>query len=260
MAMGWTEPEAGSDVNSIRTIAIKDQNDWILNGNKTFITGISFADAFLVSARTVDPVSGESGIGVFIVEKCFPGFEAGAMCNKYWWRGSGTGEFFLRNCRVPNNNLLGQLNKGSHVILSTLNRGRTMIASWALGTAQGAFERALSYSKQRLQFGQPIAQFQAIQFYLAEMATEIEVARAIIYTSAALCDNGKPFTKQSSMAKLYATEAAIRVTDKAIQICGGLGLDKEFGIDRYYRDARITAIAEGTTEVQKVIIARELLA
>ncbi len=259
MGMGWSEPQAGSDIANVKTTATREGDEWILNGSKTFITSSSWADAWMISAATTDEVSGKQGISIFIVERNFPGFQEGAECHKYWWRGSGTGEIFLNNCRVPASNLLGEFNKGLHVTFSVLDKGRTFVASFALGLAQGAFAKALEYSKQRVQFGKPICEHQAIQFYLAEMAMEIEASRSLIYTAAALCDSGRPFTKQASMAKLYASEAAIRVTDKAIQICGGMGLDKNFGIDRYYRDARVLSIGEGTSEMQKLIIARDLL-
>ncbi|EHL09110.1 putative butyryl-CoA dehydrogenase [Desulfitobacterium hafniense DP7] len=259
MAMGWTEPQAGSDASNIQTRAVKEGDAWILNGNKSFITGSSWADAFYISARTKDEQTGEEGISVFITDKSMPGFQEGAVCHKYWWRGSGTGEIYLKNCRVPEGSMIGTLNKGLHVTFSMLDQGRLICAVAALGLAEGALEKAIDYSKQRIQFGKTISQFQAIQHMLADMKLDIEAAKALIYNAAALKDAGKRITMESAYAKLFSTEASKRVCDNAIQICGGMGLDKHFGIDRYYRDARALSIAEGTSQIQRHIISRELL-
>jgi alkylation response protein AidB-like acyl-CoA dehydrogenase len=260
LAMGWTEPEAGSDASNIKTTAVKDGDEWILNGNKTFITGSSWADVFYISTRTVDEQTGKEGTSIFIAEKTFPGFQVGSVCNKYWWRGSGTGEFFLKNCRIPAKNIIGEFNKGMRVTFSMLDKGRMVCATSALGLAEGAFQKALDYSKQRVQFGKPISQFQSIQHYLAEMSLDIEAARLLIYHAAGLCDSNLPFSIEASRAKLYSTEAAKRVCDRAIQICGGMGFDRHFGVDRYYRDVRTMCVSEGSTEIQKYILARDLLA
>lgn len=256
MGLAFTEAGAGSDASAIQTTAVKDGDEWVLNGTKIWISAAKSNDAFLVSARTNE--SGNGGISSFIVEKKFPGYSVGAMFEKIGLHGSETGEINLVNCRVPAKNMMGEENKGLRVVLSALDCGRVIVAAIALGMAQGVFERAVAYAKQRVQFGKPISEFQVIQHYAADMLKEIQVARAMIYTTAELADAKKPYSTEASIAKLYATEMCCHVADRAIQICGGFGLTKDGDIERYYRDARILPIVEGTSEIQKMVIARTI--
>lgn len=256
MGFAFTESGAGSDASAIETTAVKDGDEWVLNGTKIWISGAKSNDAFLVSARTNE--TGNGGISSFIVEKKSPGYSVGAMFEKIGLHGSETGEINLVNCRVPAKNMMGEENKGLRVVLSALDCGRVIVAAIALGMAQGVFERAVAYAKQRVQFGKPISEFQVIQHYAADMLKEIHVARAMIYTTAELADAKKPYSTEASIAKLYATEMCCHVADRAIQICGGFGLTKDGDIERYYRDARILPIVEGTSEIQKMILARTI--
>ena len=258
VAMAWTEPNAGSDAAAIQTTAVKDGDEWILNGNKCFITGSSWADVFYVSAKTVDD-EGKPGVSVFVVERGFEGFQEGAICHKYWWRGSGTGELYLKDCRVPKENMIGKVNKGLYVTYGMLEMGRLMCATVGLGLAEGAYDQAVAYSKERVQFGRPICNFQAIQHMIADMKTQIEAAKLLVYRAAAMRDEGKDMAFEASMAKLFTTEMAKKVCDDAMQICGGMGLDKHFGIDRYYRDARTLSISEGSSQIQRHIISKKEL-
>jgi alkylation response protein AidB-like acyl-CoA dehydrogenase len=255
MGFAFTEASAGSDAANIQTTAVKDGNEWILNGTKIYISNIK-SDAFLVSALTNETAPG--GISSFIVEKTFPGYSIGGHYRKIGMHGSDTAELYLKNCRVPAENMMGTENKGLHVVLSALDVGRLNIAAMSLGLAQGAFERSVEYVKQRVQFGRPLADLQVIQHYAADMLTEIEVARAMLYRAAMLADEAQPFSLEASIAKLYASEMACRVTDRAIQICGGYGLIEDGGIERYFRDARVMPIVEGSSEIQKMIIARKI--
>lgn len=257
-AFGLTEPNAGSDAGSTRTRAVRDGNDWILNGEKMFITNGSVADVLVVTAKT-DPDKGTHGISAFILEKGTPGFQPGRDEKKMGLKGSVTSQLFFENCRIPGENLLGQENEGFKQFLSTLDAGRLAISAMAVGLAQGAFDRALAYSKERVQFGQPIAKFEGVQWMIAEMATDIEAARLMVLRAAWLKDQGQPFSKEAAMAKLTATEASERVCYKAIQIHGGYGYVRDYAVERMYRDQRLCAIGEGTNEIQRLVIAKKVL-
>jgi alkylation response protein AidB-like acyl-CoA dehydrogenase len=257
-AFGLTEPQAGSDAGATRTRAVRDGDEWVINGQKIFITNGSVADVIVITAKT-DPQKGTRGISSFIVEKDTPGFQTGRDEKKMGLKGSVTSELFFENCRIPAGNLLGGENEGFRQFLITLDAGRIAIAAMALGLAQEAFERAVGYAKERVQFEQPIAKFQAIQWMIADMVTDIEAARLMIYRAAWLKEKGMPFTKEAAMAKLLATEISERVCRKAIQIHGGYGYMSEYQVERIYRDQRLCAIGEGTNEIQRLVIARHVL-
>lgn len=257
-AFGLTEPEAGSDAAAVKTTAVLDGEQWVINGQKTFITSGSIADVVIVAAVT-DKSAGSRGISNFIVEKDTPGFRPGRDEEKMGLKGSVTSQLFFEDCRVPKENLLGQPGEGIKQFLITLDGGRISIGAMAVGLAQGALEAAVKYSKERVQFGQPIARFQAIQWMIADMATEIEAARWMVYRAAWLKDQGVRFTKEAAMAKLYASEAAERACFKAIQIHGGYGYVREYDVERIYRDNRLMTIGEGTSEIQRLVIARQVL-
>ncbi len=258
-AWSLTEPEAGSDASGTRTTAVLDGNEWVINGSKTFTTNGRVADVAIAMAVT-DKSKKHHGISAFIVAKGTPGFRSGKKERKLGHRASDTSEMIFENCRVPRENLLGEQGEGFIAALKVLDGGRISIASLALGIAQASFDCALEYSKQRQQFGKPISSFQAIQFKLADMATEIEAARLLTYRAAALKDQGKPVTKESAMAKLYASEVSVRAANEAVQILGGYGYIKDFPAERYFRDSKLTTIGEGTSEIQRLVIARQLLA
>jgi butyryl-CoA dehydrogenase len=258
VAFGLTEPEAGSDASGVKTTAVLDGDQWVLNGQKVFITSGSIADVVIIAAIT-DRAAGTRGISNLLVEKGTPGFRPGRDEEKMGLKGSVTSQLFFEDCRVPKANLLGQAGEGYKQFLIALDGGRISIGAMALGLAQGALEAAIKYSKERVQFGQPIARFQAIQWMIADMATEIEAARWMIYRAAWLKDKGVRFTKEAAMAKLYASEAAERACFKAIQIHGGYGYMKEYDVERIYRDNRLTTIGEGTSEIQRLVIARQVL-
>jgi len=255
---GLTEPQAGSDAGATRTRAVRDGDEWVINGQKIFITNGSIADVIVITAST-DPEKGTRGISAFIVEKDTPGYQPGRDEDKMGLRGSVTSELFFENCRVPAENLLGKENEGFKQFLVTLDAGRVAIAAMAVGLAQGAFERAVAYAQEREQFGQPIAKFQAVQWMIAEMSTEIEAARLMVHRAAWLREQGKRFTKEAAMAKLFASEVSERVCCKAIQIHGGYGYVREYEVERMYRDQRLCAIGEGTNEIQRLVIARQIL-
>ncbi len=257
-AFGLTEPQAGSDAGATRTRAVRDGDEWIINGQKIFITNGSIADFVVITAKT-DPEAGTRGISAFIVEKGTPGFQPGRDEKKMGLKGSVTSELFFENCRIPAENLLGKENEGFKQFLVTLDAGRVAIAAMAVGLAQGAFDKAVAYAQEREQFGQPIARFQAIQWMIAEMATEIEAARLLVNRAAWLRTKGERFTKEAAMAKLFATEMSERVCHKAIQIHGGYGYIQEYEVERMYRDQRLCAIGEGTNQIQRLVIARQIL-
>lgn len=253
-----SEANAGSDAASIKTSAVLNGDHYVLNGRKQFVTNGGIADIFIVFAVT-DKSAGSKGISAFVVEKSFSGFRIGKIENKMGLKASSTVEIILEDSRVPKQNLIGEPGQGYKIALATLDHSRIGIAAQALGIAEAAFEQALEYSKQRVQFGRPICQFQAIQFMLSDMATDIEAARYLIYHAAWRYDQKQRASKEASMAKLFASEMAFRVVHKALQIHGGYGYMKEYPIERMYRDQRVTEIYEGTSEVQRIVIANQLL-
>ncbi len=253
-----TEPEAGSDPGAMTTRASLEGDDYVLNGTKRFITNGSHADIAIVYAVT-DPSLGKKGISAFILETATPGFVVEKVEEKLGLHGSDTAELVFQDCRVPKENLLGELNKGFKIALATLDGGRIGIASQSLGIAQACLEASINYAKARQQFGQAISNFQAIQWMLADMKTELDAARLLTFRAASLRDEGEPASIAASQAKLYASEMANRTAYKAIQIFGGYGYMKEFPVERYYRDARVTTLYEGTSEIQRLVIARDLL-
>jgi alkylation response protein AidB-like acyl-CoA dehydrogenase len=258
-AWSLTEPEAGSDAGGTKTTAVRDGGFWVLNGAKTFTTNGHYAD-YCVAMAVTDKSKGSHGISAFIVEKGTPGFRPGKKENKLGLRASDTSEVIFTDCRVPAENLLGDEGEGFTGSLKILDGGRISIAALALGMAQGALDAAIKYSKQRKQFGQAISEFQAIQFKLADMATEIEAARLLVYQAAWLADQGAArFTRESSMAKLFASEVAVRVANECVQIHGGYGFIKDYPAEKFYRDVKLCTIGEGTSEIQKLVIARQLL-
>jgi len=257
-SFGLTEPNAGSDAAGTETTAMKQDGSWMINGSKMFITNGSLASTAIITAMT-DKSRGVKGISSFILERGTPGFSVGKKIHKLGIRGSDTTELIFENCRIPEGNLLGKENEGFKQFMIILDGGRISIGAMALGIAQGAFDEALKYSKERQQFGQPIGNFQSIQFALADMATEIEAARHLVYNAARLKDAGKSYSMQSSMCKLYASEVAARTCIKALQIHGGYGYTKEYPIERMFRDVKVTEIGEGTSEIQRIVIARSLL-
>ncbi|MHB8918646.1 MAG: acyl-CoA dehydrogenase [Desulfocucumaceae bacterium] len=257
-AMGLTEPSAGSDASSLKTTAVKDGDNYVLNGTKIFITNAFIAETYVIFAAT-DKSKGTRGISAFIVEKGTPGFTFGKKEHKLGIRGSATYELVFDNCRIPAENLLSEEGQGFKIVMMTLDGGRVGIAAQALGIAQGAYEQALNYSKIREQFGKPISANQGIQWMLADMATQIEAARLLVYQSAYFKDTKQPYSKQAAMAKLFASETAMAVTTKAVQIFGGYGYTREYPVERMMRDAKITEIYEGTSEVQRIVIAANIL-
>jgi alkylation response protein AidB-like acyl-CoA dehydrogenase len=257
-AWGLTEPNAGSDASGTQTMAVLDGDTWVLNGSKIFITQGSVADIYVIMAST-DKAMKQHGISAFIVERGTPGLSAIAMKNKFGVRASDTAQLTLEHVRIPKENLLGQVNEGFIDTLKVLDGGRISIAAMALGIGRGAYEEALKYAQQREQFGQPIAQFQAVQWKLADMATELDAARLLILRAAWMKDQGVKVTKESAMAKLYASEAATRACNQALQVHGGYGYMKDYPVERYLRDAKVCEIGEGTSEIQRLIIARQLL-
>ncbi len=255
---GLTENSAGSDAGGTKTTAVRDGGEWVLNGSKIFITNGGDAETYIVFARTDKEAKKHHGISAFIIEKDTPGFSFGKKEKKLGIRASPTMELVFENCRIPAENLLGEEGEGFKVAMKTLDGGRIGIAAQALGIAQGAFEAALNYAKERKQFNQAISSFQAIQFKLADMATEIEAARLLVYQAAYKASAGIPYSKDSAMAKLYASDVAMKVTIEAVQVLGGYGYTREFPVERMMRDAKITQIYEGTNEVQRVVISAAL--
>ena len=253
-----TEPQAGSDAGGTRTTARLEGNTWVLNGSKTFTSNGSYADVCVAMAVT-DKTELKHGISAFIIERGTPGFRAGKKENKMGLRASDTAEIIFEDCRIPKENCLGEPGEGFIDSLKVLDRGRISIAALAVGMAQGAFEASLSYAKQRRQFGKPIAEFEAIQWKLADMVTEIEAARLLTLRAAALADRGLRLTQESAMAKLMAGEMAVRVAGEAVQIHGGYGFIKDYPVEKFYRDVKLCTIGEGTSEIQHLVIARELL-
>ena len=257
-AFGLTEPGAGTDAAGQQTTAVLDGDNYILNGSKIFITNGGVADTFIVFAMT-DKSKGTKGISAFIVEKGFLGFSIGKKEDKLGIRASSTTELIFENCVVPKENLIGREGKGFGIAMKTLDGGRIGIAAQALGIAEGAYEEAVKYMKERKQFGRPISAFQGLQWMVAEMSTKIEAARFLVYKAAWLKENKQPYSIDAARAKLYAAEVAMDVTTKAVQLFGGYGYTKEYPVERMMRDAKITEIYEGTSEVQKMVISGSLL-
>lgn len=253
-AFGLTEPSAGSDAGGTKTTAVRDGDEWLLNGSKIFITNGGEAEIYIVFARTDKSAEKHHGISAFIVEKDTPGFTFGKKEEKMGIRASLTSELVFENCRIPAGNLLGSEDAGFKIAMKTLDGGRIGIASQALGIAQGAFEAAVEYAKERKQFDQPISNFQGVQFMLADMATQIEAARLMVYQAAYRASAGLSYSKEAAMAKLFASETAMQVTTKAVQVFGGYGYTREFPVERMMRDAKITELYEGTSEIQRVVI------
>jgi alkylation response protein AidB-like acyl-CoA dehydrogenase len=257
-AFGLTEPAAGSDAGSTRTTAVKNGNEWILNGTKIFITNGGDAEIYVVLARTDKEAVKHHGISAFIIEKGTPGFSFGKKEKKLGIRSSPTMELVFENCHIPQENLLGEIGAGFKVAMKTLDGGRIGIAAQALGIAQGALDESVAYAKERKQFDTPIAKFQGIQFQLADMATQIEAARLLVYNAAYRASKGLSYSTSSAMAKLMASETAMKVTTQAVQILGGYGYTREYPVERMMRDAKITEIYEGTSEVQRIVIGSSL--
>jgi alkylation response protein AidB-like acyl-CoA dehydrogenase len=257
-AWGLTETGTGSDAGGMNTTAVLEGNEWVLNGSKNFITHGKSGDVAVIIARTGE--KGDSkGMSAFIIEKGTPGFSAGKKENKMGMRASETCELIFDNCRIPAENLIGEVGKGFQQAMQILDGGRISIGALALGIAKGAYEAAVKYSKEREQFGKPISHFQAIAFKLADMATQIEAAELLLYQASYLKNNKKNLTKESAIAKYYASEVAVTVANEAVQIFGGYGYTKDFPVEKFYRDAKLCTIGEGTSEIQKLVISREIL-
>jgi len=257
---GLTEPDAGSDAGGSKTTAVKNADEWVLNGSKIFITNAAceLSLGITVQAVTGTRPNGKPEYTCFILEHGTPGFKAVPMHKKMMWRASSTAELYFNDVRIPKENMLGNKGEGFHQMLQTLDRGRLSIAAMGLGGAQGAYEAALKYSRQRIQFGQSISRFQAVAFKLADSAMEIECARNLLYKTCWLLDNKRQFEKEAAMAKLYCSEVMGRVVNHAVQIYGGYGLMKENSVERFYRDQKLLDIGEGTSEIQRIVIARHI--
>lgn len=257
-AWGLTEPAVGSDAAGMKTTAVREGGEWVINGAKNFCTNAPVAGTFVITAKT-DPAKGSHGITAFIVEKGTPGLHIGKVEDKLGMRGSATSQVLLEDCRVPGGNLLGKEGEGFVNALKTLDGGRISIGALGVGLAQGALEESVAYAKERQQFGRPIADFQGIQWKLADMAMRTEAARMLVYHAAWLKDQGQPFKAEAAMGKLYASEAAMWVTTQGIQVHGGYGYIKDYPVERMFRDAKLCEIGEGTSEIQRLVIAREVL-
>ncbi|MFW2478217.1 MAG: acyl-CoA dehydrogenase family protein [Sediminibacterium sp.] len=257
-AWGLTEPNTGSDAGNMKTVAVKEGDNWVLNGTKSWITHGKSGDIAVVICRTGEPrTSGNST--AFVVERGTPGFSAGKKENKLGMRASETAEMIFENCRIPDANRLGEVGDGFRQAMKILDGGRISIAALSLGIAKGAYEAAVQYSKERHQFDQPICNFQGISFKLADMATEIMAAELLIWQACDLKNRGQKVTKQGAMAKYYASEVAVKTATEAVQIFGGYGYTKDFPVEKFYRDAKLCTIGEGTSEIQKLVISREVL-
>ncbi len=257
-AWGLTEPGSGSDAAAARTTAVRRGDRWVLNGNKTFITNGHYADVSVIIAVT-DKSQGTHGLSAFIVEKGTPGFRPGKKENKLGLRASDTSELIFEDCEIPAENLLGKLGEGFVDAMRTLDGGRISIAALALGIGRGALDASVKYVGQRRQFGKAIAEFQGIQWKLADMATELDAARLLTLRAAVLKDAGQRVTRESAMAKLYASEVAVRICDQAVQLHGGYGFIKDYPVEKFYRDVKLCTIGEGTSEIQRMVIGREIL-
>ena len=257
-AWGLTEPGSGSDAAALRTTAVRKGAGWVLNGSKTFITQGSVGDVFVILART-SPEKAQKGITAFVLEKGMPGFTQHPIHAKLGMRSSDTAELHLEDVEVPDENRIGEVDHGFLDTLAILDRGRITIGALAVGLGRGALEEARAYARERRAFGRPIGEFQAISFALADMATEVDASRLLVWRAAALCDAGRPFGREASMAKLFSSEAAMRATSKAIQVHGGYGYTRDFPVERQFRDAKLCEIGEGTSEIQRLVIARSIL-
>ncbi|HET9888431.1 MAG TPA: acyl-CoA dehydrogenase family protein, partial [bacterium] len=257
-AYGLTEPNSGSDAGGMQSRAVKNGSDWILNGQKAWMTNGGVAGLYTVAAST-DPAQKTRGITAFLLEKGQPGITIGSEYEKLGCRGSNTVEFFMQDVRVPDDMVLGPVHRGFHQFMDILNMGRISIGAMALGLAQAALDQASKYALERTQFDRPIAEFQGIQFMLADMATDLEAARLLVYQAAVLKDRQQEYAIAASKGKLFASEASHRICHKAIQIHGGYGYSREFPVERFMRDAKLTEIGEGTSEIQRIIISRDLL-
>jgi len=257
-AWGLTEPGSGSDAGAARTTAVRKGDHWVLNGNKTFITNGHYADVAVIIAVT-DRDRGTHGLSAFVVEKGTPGFRPGKKENKLGLRASDTSELIFEDCEIPAENLLGKLGEGFVDSMRVLDGGRISIAALSLGIARGALDASVKYVKERRQFGKAIAEFQGIQWKLADMATELDAARLLTQRAAVLKDAGQRVTRESSMAKLYASEVAVRICDEAVQLHGGYGFIKDYPAEKFYRDVKLCTIGEGTSEIQRMVIGREIL-
>jgi butyryl-CoA dehydrogenase len=257
-AFALTEPNAGTDAAGQETVARLEGDFYILNGSKVFITNSAYADVFIIFAMT-DKSKGTKGISTFIVEKGFPGFEIGKIENKMGIRASSTAELVFKDVKLPRENLLGKEGKGFGIAMSTLDGGRIGIAAQALGIAEGALDEAIKYMKERKQFGKPLSAFQGLQWYVSEMAVKVDAAKLLVYRAAWMKANNMPYSVEAAMAKLFASETAMAVTTKVVQIFGGYGFTKDYPVERMMRDAKITEIYEGTSEVQKMVIAANVL-
>ena len=257
-AWGLTEANTGSDAGNMKTTAVKDGNDWVLNGTKCWITHGKTGDIAVVVCRTGEPRAKDNSTA-FVVERGTPGFSGGKKENKLGMRASETAEMIFDNCRIPDTNRLGEVGAGFKQSMKVLDGGRISIAALSLGIAKGAYEASVQYSKERYQFDQPIANFQGISFKLADMATEIAAAELLIDNACYLKMNGLPMTKEAAMAKYFASEVAVKVSTDAVQIFGGYGYTKDFPVEKFYRDSKLCTIGEGTSEIQKLVISREVL-
>ncbi|MHB8158619.1 MAG: acyl-CoA dehydrogenase family protein [Desulfocucumaceae bacterium] len=259
VAFSLTEPQAGSDAGATKTTAVLDGDEWVINGHKRWVNNFVPSGIFIVSALT-DPTKGSKGISAFIIEKENPGLRIGERERTMGLYNTCVGEVFFENCRIPKENMLGQINRGFPIFLKSVDEGRIAVTAISVGLAQEALDRSIAYAKQRVQFGRPIAQNQAISFYLAEMATKIELSRTMLYRVAAMRDAGMKFSHEVAMAKLFASEMCQWVCDRAIQIYGGNGYSKEYEVERFVRDGRMLTLGEGTSEINKMIISATLLA
>ncbi len=257
-AWGITEHNTGSDAGGMNTTAFKDGDEWVLNGSKNFITHAKSGDVAVVIVRTGEK-SSQRGVSAFVVERGTPGFSSGKKENKLGMRASETAELIFDNCRIPHENLLGEVGSGFVQAMKVLDGGRISIAALSLGISKGAYQAALKYSKDRVQFGKPICEHQAIAFKLADMATEIVASELLIYRAAQMKNNGQRVTRLGAMAKYYSSEVAVKTANEAVQIFGGYGYTKDFPVEKFYRDAKLCTIGEGTSEIQKIIISKSIL-
>lgn len=257
-AWGLTEPNTGSDAGNMRTTAVRDGDHWVLNGAKNFITHGRSGNVAVVIARTGEPNTSQNATA-FIIERGTPGFTGGRKEDKLGMRASETAELLFQDCRIPDSQRLGRVGDGFVQSLKVLDGGRISIAALSLGIAMGAYDASLAYAKEREQFGRPIANHQAIAFKMADMATDIEASKLLVYQAADLKDSGKTVTKESAMAKLFASETAVRVANDAVQIFGGYGYTKDYPVEKFYRDAKLCTIGEGTSEIQRLVISRQIL-